>query len=186
MQCRHTHAPRTLRPGGKPRASNRAGAQTAGHWRPIVLQHLLLGINAHISLDLGAAAAAVSPRGALPGLRGDFDAINAMLCALLDEVQDRLARIWPLLALLDRVGCRTDEAVLHFSIWRARDAAWDVATVLSRLDGEHAARELARVDAWATVLARLIRTPGLTASLATLMIRATELRGVPRVLDALA
>src|SRR5688572_30447251 len=33
---------------------------SAARWRPIVLQHLLLGMNAHINLDLGVSAAAVS------------------------------------------------------------------------------------------------------------------------------
>lgn len=155
-------------------------------WRPIVLQHLLLGINAHINLDLGAATAAVSSGGALAGLRRDFDAVNGILCAMLDDVQDRLTRIWPLMGLLDRVGCRTDEAVLHFSILHARDAAWDVATTLVHLDPEHVDRELARVDEWATVLARLVQTPGMSGSAAALMIRVTELRGIPKVLDALS
>ena len=158
---------------------------TAARWRPIVLQHLLLGMNAHINLDLGVAAAAVSTNGRLPELRRDFDAINAILCDMLDDVQDRLARIWPLMALLDRAGCRTDEAVMHFSILRARDAAWDVATTLARLDGEDVAREVERVDEWAAVLARLIRTPGVTVSLANLVIRVTELGGVTRAIKAL-
>ena len=41
------------------------------------------------------------------------------------------------------------------------------------------------MDEWATVLARLVRTPGVKGSLAALLIRLGELRGVPRVLDAL-
>jgi len=35
--------------------------KAATEWPPIVLQHLLLGMNAHINLDLGAAAAIVCP-----------------------------------------------------------------------------------------------------------------------------
>ena len=158
----------------------------ARRWRPIVLQHLLMGINAHINLDLGAAAAAVCPGETLTGLRRDFDAINAILCDMLDDVQDRLARIWPLMGVLDRVGCRTDEAVLHFSILHARDAAWGVAATLVELEPEAAERELARVDEWAAVLARLIETPGVSGTAAALLIRLAELRGVPRVLDALS
>jgi hypothetical protein len=145
-----------------------------------------LGINAHINLDLGAAAAAVSSEGTLPGLRRDFDTINGILCDMLDDVQERLARIWPLMSLLDRVGCRTDEAVLHFSILHARDAAWGSATTLVRLEHGHAERELARIDEWAAVLARLIQTPGVSGTAVALLIRITELRGVPRVLDALS
>ena len=35
--------------------------ETCKRWWPIVLQHLLLGMNAHINLDLGIAAARTSP-----------------------------------------------------------------------------------------------------------------------------
>src|SRR5688572_24228267 len=45
-------------------------AQTSNH---IVLQHLLAGMNAHIDLDLGVAAARVAGRGgALDGVRVDL------------------------------------------------------------------------------------------------------------------
>jgi hypothetical protein len=40
---------------------------------PRVVQHVLLGMNAHINLDLGVAAAEVAPGPAIAGLRGDFD-----------------------------------------------------------------------------------------------------------------
>ncbi|NIR65754.1 MAG: hypothetical protein GWN00_24945 [Aliifodinibius sp.] len=36
---------------------------TCKRWRPIVLQHLLLGMNTHIRLDLGVAAAETANRG---------------------------------------------------------------------------------------------------------------------------
>jgi hypothetical protein len=35
--------------------------ETSRRWWPIVLQHLLLGMNAHINLDLGIVAARTSP-----------------------------------------------------------------------------------------------------------------------------
>jgi hypothetical protein len=159
--------------------------EAAAHWRPVVLQHLLLGMNAHINLDLGVAAAVTCPGDALPGLRHDFEVINTILRAMLDEGQDRLARIWPLLSLLDWIGCRTDEEILNFKILLARDAAWDLATTLAELDEAQAARVVARTDAWVTVLARLIHRPGMLGTLVTLVIRACELRGVSRVIDAL-
>ena len=90
------------------------------------------------------------------------------------------------MGLLDRVGCRTDEAVLHFSILHARDAAWGLAATLVTLRTEDADRELLRVDEWTAVLAQLIRTPGVSGSAAALLIRLTELRGVHRVLDDLS
>ena len=36
--------------------------ETAATWAPIILQHLLLGMNAHINFDLGIAAATTCPR----------------------------------------------------------------------------------------------------------------------------
>ena len=65
-----------------------------GQWWPIVLQHPLLGINPHINLDLGVAAARVAPGTQLPALREDFNRINGLLASLVGEVQDELARIW--------------------------------------------------------------------------------------------
>ena len=105
----------------------RASFTAVTSWCPIVLQHLLLGINAHINLDLGIAAALTSPGDQLPALRRDFDGINNILCAMLDDVQDKLAKVSSWMTLLDRVGCRTDEAIMNFSINKARVAAWSVA-----------------------------------------------------------
>ena len=183
---RYLEALHQFQAGEQPSKCWQASFQAAGAWRPIVLQHLLLGMNAHINLDLGVAAATVCPRGALGELRNDFNIINAVLCAMLDDVQDRLAQVWPMMALLDRMGCRTDEAVMNFAIVRARDAAWSVATALAPLEGEDASQELARVDRRAALLARLIQCPGLTLSAVALLVRATELRQVHKVIDVLA
>ena len=92
-------------------------------WWPIVLQHLLMGMNAHINLDLGIAAARTAPGEALPGLKNDFDKINEILRSLVDEMERELARVWPLLRLLDNVAGRTDETIIGFSMDRARDNA---------------------------------------------------------------
>ncbi len=53
----------------------------AGRWRPLILQHLLAGMSAHINLDLGVAAATVAPGGDLAELRNDFDTINDVLAS---------------------------------------------------------------------------------------------------------
>jgi hypothetical protein len=156
-----------------------------GHWWPIVLQHLLLGINAHINLDLGVAAAETSPGAALAGLKRDFDRINATLASMVDEVQTELGQVWPLLRLLDWVGGRTDEQVIHFSIARARDAAWAVARELASASPEQRAGIIGRIDTTITALGRLIRYPGPLAGAVTRMIRLAELRSVPAIIEIL-
>ncbi len=160
--------------------------KAAESWRPIVLQHLLLGINAHINLDLGIACALVAPGDELPGLQQDFDAINEILCAMTDEVQDKLGRVWPYMRICDLVGCRTDEAVFNFSLRRARDAAWSVARRLAPLDAEQMAKEIEYVDRDTALLARVVRHPGIIASLGLLAVRLSEKKDVPRIIDLLA
>ncbi|MEM7538341.1 MAG: DUF5995 family protein, partial [Chloroflexota bacterium] len=54
----------------------------APRWRPIVLQHLLIGMNAHINLDLGIAAATVAPGEQLATLENDFNQINTVLAGV--------------------------------------------------------------------------------------------------------
>src|SRR4051812_18744301 len=63
----------------------------------LILQHLLLGINAHINLDLGIAAATVCPGDALPALRPDFERIMQILSALTDQVKGVLDQFSPMI-----------------------------------------------------------------------------------------
>ncbi len=161
--------------------------RAAQDWHPIVLQHLLLGINAHINLDLGIAAAQTSPGTQLAGLRRDFDSINNILWAMLDDVQDKLTLVSPLTSLLDSAGGRTDEAILNFSIKRAREAAWRVAERLAPLGPEEMQREIDVLDRWVDVLASVIQyPPGISIRLAKFFVRLTESRDVGKIIDVLA
>jgi uncharacterized protein DUF5995 len=165
----------------------RTSFTAAQNWHPIVLQHLLLGINAHINRDLGIAAAQTSPGTQLAGLRRDFDSINNILYAMLDDVQDRLTLVSPLTPLLDSVGGRTDEAILNFSIKRAREAAWRVAERLAPLSPVEMQKEIDVLDRWVDVLAFVIQyPPGISIRLAKLFVRLTESRNVGKIIDVLA
>ena len=97
------------------------------HWRPIVLQHLLLGMNAHIGLDLGIAAATICPGNSIEDLHADFNKINAILASLVNTMQDELSKIWPPLKIIDWLAGKLDEEIAIFSMDVARDAAWTVA-----------------------------------------------------------
>jgi hypothetical protein len=111
-------------------ASWRLTFDAAARARSLILQHLLVGINAHINLDLGIAAASCSPGPELPGLRRDYDRINAILAAMIAAVQDDLRQVSPWLGLLDRLGARTQSEVIRFSIVTARAGAWRFAEQL--------------------------------------------------------
>jgi Family of unknown function (DUF5995) len=169
-----------------PGPSWRIAFEAASRWRPVVLQHLLLGINAHINVDLGVACALTSPGAEVAALRPDFDAINDLLAEMTDEVQDRLGRIWPPFVWLDRIAARTDEEAFHFSLRKARAAAWDAAERLAPLDEDAMDDAVERLDAQVAVLAHLILHPGLKISAAKLVMRLGEPRNVGTIIDLLA
>lgn len=97
----------------------------------IVLQHLLLGMNAHINLDLGIAAENISKEN-MNELHDDFNRINKLLAAMVEEIQQDLARIWPTLSVVLRLLKNIDNFLIDFSMNRARDGAWKFA---NNLDG---------------------------------------------------
>jgi hypothetical protein len=163
----------------------RAAFEAADQFWPTVIQHLLLGINAHINLDLGIAAADTAPGRDLPGMERDFNRINAILASLVEHVQQALCEIWPLMRVIDWAGGPHDEAIVHFSIERARAEAWAVATRLATVsDGDRAA-EIDRTDLHTAGLASRVRNPGPLLELATKLVRLGEIRSVPRILDLL-
>lgn len=94
----------------------------------IVLQHLLLGMNAHINLDLGIAAAEVSEPDTILDLKSDFNKINELLASLVNEVENDLAEIWPTLLKILKFFKKVDDFLVNFSMQIARDEAWKFAT----------------------------------------------------------
>ena len=164
----------------------RVAFETAGRWPPLVLQHLLLGMNAHITFDLAISAAEVAPGAALPALERDFLTINEVLVELIDEVQERLAAVSPWLGILDRVADRSDEAVCGWAMRRVRGCAWEGARRLASCGGAERDAEIARLDALATALALPILAPGPVARVVRLGVRLGESGDVPRIIDVLA
>ncbi len=103
----------------------------SGHF--VVLQHLLMGMNAHINLDLGIAAAEVSPGEKISGLQNDFFKINDILASLVNEIQNNLSLIWPFLKKILSISGKIDNLLVEFSMEKARDGAWKSAKQLAKL-----------------------------------------------------
>jgi hypothetical protein len=96
----------------------------------LVLQHLLLGMNAHINLDLGIAAAEVAGQYPLENVHKDFNTINTIISSLTYEVLNELTQVSPLLSLLGLHAGNADSILIQFSIDNARDGAWCFAEEL--------------------------------------------------------
>lgn len=150
-----------------------------------ILQHALLGVNAHINFDLPFAAVATAPGAALPGLWRDYDAINRIISTVFDEVQAVIGRFSPLLHVLDHVGGRHDEVIVNFSTVAARDEAWHEATRLALESGMGLERATRSLDRRAALVGDRLILPGGPLGLALQLIADTESRDVIAVTEAM-
>jgi hypothetical protein len=149
-----------------------ASWDVAGDGSLLIVQHLLLGINAHVNHDLPLAVVDVAREvGGLQAIKADFDAINDVLATTYKGV----------LRDLDGVARWTSEAsalgggrLFNFSLRVARAQAWDAAVRLFPLDDAAAADYRAELDRLVTVLAYLVTRPALPARLLLPLARRLE------------
>ena len=146
----------------------KAGNKTAQAWRVsfdaasqklALLQHLLLGMNAHINLDLANAASMSVPPGDIQDLQHDFMKVNEVLARISDEMQERLGRVSPLLFLLDWIGQRSDEKLADFSIVVARGKSWTLALELAVRSGSARMDRLELADRNVAAFGRILSAP---------------------------
>lgn len=141
---------------------------------PIVVQHLLLGINAHVNLDLGIASAQVSTVEDIESLKHDFDQINAILSNLVGGVEKCLIKIWPTLTMILKWTGKMDTFFIDFSMQTARDGAWKFANEFVAVpENEREACTKLRDDR-ITEIARLVSNPGYFVSAVFKFIRLFE------------
>jgi hypothetical protein len=171
--------------GEKPTKSWLAAFQAAHIHSPIILQHLLLGMNAHINLDLAIAAVQTAPGAELPALKRDFYEITVLLDEMIDSVQERIDLVSPWFRILDRVGGRTDERICAFAIGEARDLAWRAAERLAALSPAEFEREATQHDEIVARLGQDIRSPGGLLGYGLRLIRVRERHPVRKVIDVL-
>jgi hypothetical protein len=152
---------------------------------PTVLQNLLLGINAHINLDLGIAAVQTNPGKDIDALKEDFYKINAVLASLVSDVEKSMAEIWPTLTLiLKRVG-KMDSFLIDFSMQQARDGAWKFATELAPLNSFQQEAAIKERDKKIAEIALKVSKPGFFISTLFLMVRIGEIGSVSKKIKTL-
>jgi Family of unknown function (DUF5995) len=99
--------------------------------QPIIVQHMLLGVNAHIDLDLGVAAWEIMLPGPVQPLQGDFNKVNAVLGSQVKAVLDEIDEISPLLGRLYDCLQQDEIDLIDDGLIVFRDNAWRFACVLS-------------------------------------------------------
>lgn len=97
----------------------------------LIMQHIFLGMNAHINLDLGISAASIMPYRKINPLKKDFENINNVIASINQKVQDSLNKICYPVQLIDQLSNGKDNAILDFAISKARDTSWATAVIAS-------------------------------------------------------
>jgi hypothetical protein len=146
----------------------------AGNADLLIVQHLLLGTNAHVNHDLAQAVVEVAPDfGGLKPLRGDFDTINDVLAASFGAVirdLDHVSR-WA-----SEVAALGGGRLFNFSLQVARSQAWDTAERLCVLDEAGRQQHMRELDRLVSVLAYLITQPVFPLSVGVRLARRFEQR----------
>ncbi|WP_426451870.1 DUF5995 family protein [Paenibacillus sp. S-38] len=171
--------------GGRPTDCWALSFKAAQNPRLLILQHLLLGMNAHINYDLGIAAAQTSPGAELGSLYADFNKINSILAGLIGQVVDEIQELSPWIRLLDKIDTKAEFAVINFSMLKARDCAWQVAERLALGDEAADTSYLLQLDNDVTYLGGKVTDPGFWLNLGLGVIRSRESSDIPRVIDVL-
>ncbi|KAA1242749.1 DUF5995 family protein [Aquimarina sp. RZ0] len=147
------------------------------YW-PIVLQHLLMGMNAHINLDLGIATAEVAKDQNIEDLKDDFNKINEILSSLVLEVERDLAEIWPTWHKILKLTRNIDDFLIDFSMEIARDGAWKFANNIADSSEDQLQKHIEERDEKVIKNANFITNPGWIVKLVMGVIRLGELGSV--------
>ena len=171
--------------GQKPTLSWQTAFVAATSDRLTVLQHLLLGINAHINLDLGIAAAKISTPETIGQLYNDFNKVNDVIGTLFVAVQESLARIAFPMIFVKKINPEKTRAVLNFSIAKARQTAWGNALLLSEVGEVGEKQAIETTDKIVYTVAQGIQSPGWLMSALLKWIVWTESKDIAKIIDFL-
>lgn len=120
-------------PGAYPLPSHcwRVAFEGAAHQEPIIVQHMLAGVNAHIDLDLGIAASEIAPGDEIDSLHTDFNRVNAVLASQVSGVVGEIDSLSPVLADIYHVLMRHEIDLITRSLVVFRDSSWRFAKLLA-------------------------------------------------------
>ena len=153
--------------------------------QPLILQNLLLAINAHINLDLGVVAGTAFPPSKLDDFHADFNRINDVLASLIPLARTAVEDFSPLLAELTEVGGPDVALALEFSVDVARDEAWRTATIMPLIPAEARPLVVTAVDSKAKLVGRVVADPPEPVGTVVRRIRRAESTDVVGIIAAL-
>lgn len=152
----------------------------------LILQHIFLGMNAHINLDLGISAASIMPNRKIAPLKKDFENINNVIASINQKVQDSLNRICYPVELIDKISNGKDNAVLDFAISKARETSWATAVMTSNAPNLLKESVIGIVDYAAAKVASQIISPRILMPALVKQLKKCESSDVQKNIEILA
>ncbi len=152
----------------------------------LILQHIFLGMNAHINLDLGISAASIMPNRQIAPLKKDFENINNVIASINQKVQDSLNRICYPVELIDKISNGKDNTVLDFAISRARETSWATAVMASNTPNLLKESVIGIVDYAAAKVASQIINPNILTPALLKELKKCESSDVKKNIETLA
>lgn len=152
----------------------------------VLIQHLLMGMNAHISLDLGVAAAEIADGQLSESLHRDFNRLNNVLARLIHIVQTEIGAVSPLFQLLENITLRFENYTVDVGIRVARARAWHFAETLSKAPRSQWQQLIKEHDEHVASLSNRILSPPIIFKPALWIIRRQEKSTPHEIISGLA
>jgi hypothetical protein len=149
----------------------------------LIVQHLLIAINAHVNFDLPQTVVELVDGGAeLTAIRPDFEAVNDILVATYGDVMADLGRVsrWT-----SRAAVLGGGRVFNFSLRAARAQAWRASVRLAAENEAVRRDDLAVLDEMVAALAFLVTRPTRPVRWLVPLLRRLETRDPETVTRAL-
>jgi hypothetical protein len=133
-----------------------------------ILQHMMTGLNAHITFDLGQAAVAVAPE-SLDALEADFNRVNALLCAQIPDMLDVIEQLSPRVRVIRRI-VPDEVGLLKRMLMKLRTSAWYFAVAVA-LNPDHERERLVNQQSWSAALGAWYLQPPRQLRVVPLLVR---------------
>jgi hypothetical protein len=143
----------------------------------------MLGINAHINLDLAIATAEVAPKESIFAIKNNFNKIKTILSDMINSAQIRLEKVSPAIKIIDWIWGRNDEKNAGFAINKVRDLAWSTAQKLAFADDDEFAEKFKIHDEIVYIIAKgIAQPPGILMNIGLFFIRLREEKNVSKAI----
>jgi Family of unknown function (DUF5995) len=141
----------------------------------IILQHMMTGLNAHITFDLGLAVLAVAAN-SLDKLENDFNRVNALLCSQIPGILDVVEQLSPEFRVIRRaLPNKVEVALLKRMITKLRRSAWYFAIYMD-LHPESARERRVNQASWTAAMGAWYLQPPARLTPFPILVRATAKR----------